>query len=278
MTRLFVDKRIEHGATTHILDDSDSRYIRDVLRMRSGERLILCDPDSTEYEAIVTSPGSKHIELTLSPGRANQTEPLYRAVLYQGLPKGDKMSGIIQKSVELGVSGIVPVSCARSIVKIDPGDLREKTTRWQKISHEAARQSERGRVPWVSETMSFREAIETATKQSDLTLIPWEEESGKSLAEALEPLDNKRRCQNPNPDDDIGPDLSDPERSLPNISRREGPLVSIFIGPEGGFEKKEVAFAKECGAVSVSLGKRILRTETAGIAVLSMLLYRLELL
>lgn len=248
MIRLFSEIII--GANDrYTLDETESRYIRDVLRMRAGEKVIVCDPERMEYEGTVTDPASKHVELRLKPGKPNNTEPMYRISLCQGLPKGDKMTSIIQKAVELGASEIRPVSCARSVVRIETRDAADKVQRWQKVSLEAARQSGRGIVPIVTDPASFREAVDDACSRAGLVLIPWEEERSVSLFEVLEPL----------------------------ASGRERSPISVFIGPEGGFDPKEVEYALSKGAVAVSLGKRILRTETAGPAVLAMLLYRLEL-
>jgi 16S rRNA (uracil1498-N3)-methyltransferase len=202
-----------------------------------------------EYTGIISDPSVKRIELELSQGTPNTSEPPYEACLCQGLPKGDKMSSVIQKAVELGASEIRPISCARSVVKISARDTSEKTQRWQKVSLEAARQSGRGIVPRVMNPLSFAEAVDEVCCGKGLLLIPWEEERSVSLYEVLEPF---AKCQN-------------------------YPRISIFIGPEGGFDPKEVEYAISKGAVTVSLGRRILRTETAGPAVLAMLLYRLEL-
>lgn len=249
MTRLFSTDPIKPGEGSYTLDEAESRYLRDVLRMRAGDGITLCDANRTEYEGVISDPSSKRIKIILKSGSPNESEPPYRAILCQGLPKGDKMSSVIQKAVELGVFEILPVTCSRSVSRIDPRDAPEKVARWQKVSLEAARQSGRGLVPQVRLPMSFRETVDEICRSSDLVLIPWEEANGFSIADALEPF-----------------------------SKSTGTgRISVLIGPEGGFEKSEVEYAVQHGAIAVTLGKRILRTETAGPSVLAMLLYRLEL-
>ncbi|MBN1892269.1 MAG: 16S rRNA (uracil(1498)-N(3))-methyltransferase [Clostridiales bacterium] len=272
MTRLFSNVRVDPATDTLLLDEKDSRYIRDVLRMRTGESLTVCDLDRMEFEAIIADPSEKQIQLRLFPGTPNRTEPPYEAVIYQGLPKGDKMSTVIQKSVELGTFGICPISCSRSIVKISKRDSSAKTKRWQTVSLEAARQSGRGIVPEIKETTAFFNAAEDACQTSDLVIIPWEDERLVSLFEVLESF-AERYGYMPVPISEKGAD----RKALISEDRQKLPRISVFIGPEGGFDDEEVEYARSRGAVPVSLGKRILRTETAGPAVLAMLLYRLEL-
>ena len=165
--------------------------------------------------------------------------------LFQCIPKGDKMDMIVQKAVELGAAGIVPVESARCIVKLDAKKAEKRQARWQQIAEGAAKQSRRMRIPAVERVMSFREALERAG-ELDLLLIPYELEKGmKRTKEVLQEI-------------------------------RPGRSVGILIGPEGGFEASEVTLAESRGAVPVSLGRRILRTETAGMALLSVLMFRLE--
>jgi 16S rRNA (uracil1498-N3)-methyltransferase len=266
MTRLFSKSIIDPNQELFILDEADSKYLTDVLRMRIGDAVILCDAERIDYTGVISVISKKKVTLTLSENHKNESDPPYIATLFQGLAKGERMDLAIQKSVELGVAGIVPVSCIRSIVRINPGDVISKTSRWQKIAEEAARQSGRGYIPEVYSPQSFEEAIRKATDNADLVLIPWEEETGVSLPNILEKFVQRSGFSG--------------ESSRPKESANAGalPRIAVFIGPEGGFDRKEIEFAVAHGAASVSLGKRILRTETAGIAVLSMLLYRLELM
>ena len=152
---------------------------------------------------------------------------------------------MLQKAVELGVFRIIPVSTRRSVVKLDEKKAHKKMERWQQIAVSAAKQAGRGYIPEVAPVVSYREALETA-KELDVILIPYELERGmqatKEIIEAIRP----------------------------------GQSVAVFIGPEGGFEKEEAALAVSCGAKTVSLGRRILRTETAGLTALSVLMFHLE--
>ena len=168
-----------------------------------------------------------------------------RIFLFQGLPKGDKMELIIQKTVELGVHEIIPVASRRCVVKLDEKKAKSKVARWQGISESAAKQSKRMIVPKVHPVMKFEEALEYA-RSMDMVLIPYELAKGMRHTKEL------------------------------FASIRPGQSVGIFIGPEGGFEEEEVKKAVEAGAEPVTLGKRILRTETAGMTVLSILMYLME--
>ena len=164
---------------------------------------------------------------------------------FQGLPKGDKMEWIIQKCVELGVHAIVPVATKRAVVKLDEKKAQKKVNRWNAIAESAAKQSGRGIVPEVLPVMKWKEALEYA-RQLDVKMIPYEKAAGINATKQL----------------------------IASVSF--GQSVGIFIGPEGGFEEAEVEAAKEIGAVPVTLGRRILRTETAGMTILSILMYHLE--
>ena len=173
------------------------------------------------------------------------TELSSKLYLFQGLPKQDKMELIVQKAVELGAYQVIPVSTRRSVVKLDEKKALKKVERWQQIALSAAKQAGRGYIPQVADVMSYPEALSYA-KKLDVVLIPYELAEGmKETKEIIESI-------------------------VP------GQSVGIFIGPEGGFEKEEVELALEWGAKAVTLGRRILRTETAGLAMLSVLMFRLE--
>ena len=165
--------------------------------------------------------------------------------LFQGLPKGDKMELIIQKAVELGVYEIIPVATKRAVVKLDAKKAEAKQKRWQSIAESAAKQSRRNIIPHIHEVVKFGQAVDYA-KNLDITLIPYElaedMEKTKQIFETIQP----------------------------------GQSIGIFIGPEGGFDESEIALAQENGISPITLGKRILRTETAGMAVLSVLMFQLE--
>ena len=175
----------------------------------------------------------------------SDTELPSRIILFHRLPKGDKMEWIVQKAVELGAYSIVPFAAKRSVVKLDEKKAAKKQARWQLIAKGAAEQSGRGIIPEVSAVQTFTEALRMAG-ELDVVLIPYELEEG----------------------------MKETARVLENIEC--GQSVGIFIGPEGGFEEEEVECAKEAGAYAITLGKRILRTETAGLTTLSVLMYHLE--
>lgn len=227
------------------IEGSDVNHMKNVLRMRPGEQLYVSDGNNHKYLCKIESYEDRRAILRILQEESDCGElesPIY---LFQALPKGDKMEWIIQKAVELGVYQIVPVFTRRCVVKLDDKKRRKKVERWREIAKSAAKQSGRGMLPEVSEVLEYREALELAS-ELDVTLIPYELAKGmehtRKLIEAVCP----------------------------------GQSVGIFIGPEGGFEKEEVQQAVEAGAREITLGRRILRTETAGLAALSILMYHLE--
>lgn len=226
---------------------SDVNHMKNVLRMRIGEEVTVSDGNNCRYLCRVKAYKDTAEEAVLEVVRKqeNDTELPSRIYLFQGLPKQDKMELIVQKAVELGVYKIIPVAAKRCVVKLDEKKAKKKTERWQEIARSAAKQSGRGLVPEVRDVLPWREALEAA-KTLDVVLIPYE------LARGVE----------------------ETKEIIRNI--RPGQSVGIFIGPEGGFEKEEVLSAAETGAKAITLGRRILRTETAGIAALSLLMFQLE--
>lgn len=223
------------------LDSDDSKHIKTVLRADIGERFTVCDGEGFDYLCEVSSLDGS-VKARIIEKIPCESEPKVKVTLFQGLPKGDKMETIIQKCVEIGICEIVPVSCERSIVKIDKKEDK-KIARWQKISLSAAKQSGRGVVPLVSASMSFKEAVKRAA-ETDLAIIPYENEKEVGIRQAIDGFDGK--------------------------------TISVFIGPEGGFSDGEIKFALENGVKSVTLGRRILRTETAGPVATAILMYELD--
>ena len=227
------------------IEGSDVNHIRNVLRMKEGEELCINDGNGTEYLCGISEISADKIICDIKSAGFAGTEPPVRYYLFQGLPKADKFEYIIQKSVELGAFELIPVKTARSVVKYDEKKAKAKLERWNKISESAAKQSRRGIIPQVKEIMAFGEALKYAG-ELDINLIPYENfksmEQTRSVYEKIKP----------------------------------GMSAGIFIGPEGGFEQAEVAAANAAGAYTVSLGSRILRTETAPLALLSVLNYILE--
>ena len=230
-----------------VITGKDLRHMKDVLRMKIGEDFAVSDGGGDlQYQCRLkayTEEGAVAEILYVSDEKA---ELPCRIVLYQGLPKSDKMETVIQKAVELGASEVVPVVTARSIVKLDDKKAGAKVTRWQAISEAAAKQSKRRKIPEIGQVLTYREALKEAG-ELDVLLIPYE------MAE----------------------DMSH-TRAVLESEVRSGRSIGIFIGPEGGFTPEEVQEACKAGAHAITLGKRILRTETAGMTVLSWLLYLLE--
>lgn len=227
------------------MQGSDVNHIRNVLRMKPGEDVRVNDGRGKTYLCCISSYEEQTAVLDILKELDSDTELPSRIILFQGLPKGDKMEWIVQKAVELGVYAIVPFAAKRSVVKLDEKKAAKKQARWQLIAKGAAEQSGRGIIPEVSTVRTFAEALGMAG-DLDVVLIPYELEEG----------------------------MKETARVLENIEC--GQSMGIFIGPEGGFEEEEVERAKEAGAYAITLGKRILRTETAGLTTLSVLMYHLE--
>ena len=246
MQRFFVDpcQIDEAGHQIHITG-TDVNHIVNVLRMRTGEELWVSDGAKKEYHCTIEAFGGDEVLLHILYAQEPDYELPSRIYLFQGLPKADKMELIIQKAVELGACEIVPVETRRCVVRLDGKKAAKKTERWQQIAESAAKQSKRMKIPAVREPMTWKNALKYAG-DLDVLLIPYE------LAKGME----------------------ETKKLLSQI--RPGQSVGIFIGPEGGFEESEVAEAMEAGAKPITLGHRILRTETAGLAILSVLMFQLE--
>ena len=224
----------------------DVRHIRNVLRMSPGEEVgVCCDGEDLDYRCRIASIGEEKVTLEILWKEHTNAELPCRITLYQGLPKSDKMELIIQKAVELGAARIVPVAMARSIVKLSAGKAQDRVRRWNAISESAAKQSKRARIPEVLPLMSFSQALEHASGD-DFLLVPYEREEGMEATRQI----------------------------LTSIEA--GKSISVFIGPEGGFEPSEIDAALLAGARTITLGERILRTETAGMTILSILMYLLD--
>ena len=222
---------------TITLSGETAHHLLHVLRMSPGEALILCDGAETDYAVTIEQTGKKpEILCKINSHYPSLSEPHTKIVLYQGLPKADKLDLIIQKCVELGVSKIIPVATSRSVVRIK-GD--KKTARYQRIAESAAGQSMRGIIPTVDDAISFEAAVKQLDK-THLTLVAYEAEKTCTLKQAL------KLCKSKN--------------------------INIWIGPEGGFAGEEISALTNHGAIPITLGKRILRTETAAIATVAQIL------
>lgn len=223
----------------------DVNHIKNVLRMRPGEQVLISSREARDYLCEAEEITSEQVRFHILEEKAESTELPAQIYLYQGLPKGDKMELIIQKAVELGAYRVVPTSVRRTVVKLDAKKEEARVKRWNAIAESAAKQSKRSLIPEVSRILSFQEALEEV-KDFDLKLIPYECADGmERTRELLE-------------------------------TAAAGMKIAVFIGPEGGFEEEEITLAKEYGVEPVTLGKRILRTETAGLCVLSALMLKLE--
>lgn len=245
MHQFFVEPDQIQGKTVRIVG-GDVRHIRNVLRMKPGDELSVSNgTDGKEYRCGIEAIGEEEVLCTLRFVKEDGLELPSRIYLFQCLPKADKMELVIQKAVELGACAVIPVAAKRCVVKLAAGKEKNKIVRWQQIAEAAAKQSRRRIVPEVMPVMSMREAVDFASSM-DVKLFPYELAEGMKKTREL-----------------IG-------------GIRPGQSVAVFIGPEGGFEEAEVEMATDAGFTPVTLGKRILRTETAGFTVLSWLLYQLE--
>lgn len=244
MPRFFVDPSQVRGDCI-VIQGNDVNHIRNVLRMRPGDELSLSDGRGTDYFCRIRSMEREEICLSIENSWKSYVELPVKLYLFQGLPKGDKMELIIQKAVELGIYEIIPVRTSRVIVKLDEKKESKKIARWQQIAESGAKQSGRGMIPEVKPVMGLTEAL-TYAKCLDGVLIPYEKAEGiKKTREIIAGLKGRKS-------------------------------VGIFIGPEGGFDEAEVKAAMAAGAMPVTLGKRILRTETAGLTMLSILMFEFE--
>lgn len=245
MYRFYIEQNQIHDEYITI-EGSDVNHIKNVLRMKVGEAMILCDGQGTDYHCTIDTLSNDFIQAKVVEVEDTQTELPAKIYLFQGLPKKDKMELIIQKAVELGVYQIVPVMMKRSVVKLDDKKKEQKKLeRWQSIATSAAKQSGRGIIPEVVPVMSYKDAISMA-KEMEYKVLPFEHAEG----------------------------MEETKKIIKEVHGKKS--VAVFIGPEGGFEDDEVAYAMESEIKPITLGKRILRTETAGLTILSVLMFELE--
>lgn len=247
MYHFFVEpSQIHTNDNTVVILGNDVNHIKNVLRMKPGEEIAVSNgEDGREYRCGIKELNEESILCELRFIKEDGVELPSRVHLYQGLPKADKMELIIQKTVELGVAEIIPVAMKRCVVKLDAKKGGQKTERWQAIAEAAAKQSKRGIIPVVREPISFAEAVKEASAM-EVKLLPYELAEGMSATKKI----------------------------LENLPK--GADIAVFIGPEGGFAPEEAVAAKAAGIEPVTLGKRILRTETAGLTVMAWIMYQLE--
>lgn len=228
-----------------VITGEDVNHIKNVLRMKEGEEIAVSNgEDGKEYRCGILELGEE-ILCELRFIKEDDIELPSKITLFQGLPKADKMELIVQKAVELGVYEVVPVSMKRCVVKLDDKKQKSKISRWQSIAEAAAKQSKRSIIPQVHSVMTMKQALAYA-KEMDMVLVPYE----------------------------MADDMAKTREIIESI--KPGMHIGFFVGPEGGFDEGEIQSAMDEGAVPITLGKRILRTETAGFTVLSILMYHLE--
>lgn len=245
MQHFFVPPSQVEGEKIYI-EGLDVNHMKNVLRMRAGEKLIVSDGNNRQYVCEVLGyENNIRAVLGILEEKPVDTELPSRIYLFQGLPKQEKMELIVQKCVELGVYEIIPTVMKRCVVRLDAKKAEKKRERWQQIAESASKQAGRGFIPQVAPVVSYREAIKRA-EELDVLLFPYELASGMDAAREV----------------------------IAQI--KPGQSVGILIGPEGGFEKEEAELALLMGAKEITLGRRILRTETAGIAIISVLMFHLE--
>lgn len=240
----FFTARENISDTQLIIDNEDVNHISRILRLKEGDGITVCDGRGFDYRAVIHSIEPKKIVCSIAEKTKSVTEPNIEVTLFQGLPKASKMDYIIQKTTELGIAKIVPCAMSRCVAKLENQKAEaKKVDRWQKVAEAAAKQSGRGVIPEIAMPVSIDEAIKEM-QECDICFAPYECEDKTNLHEVL-------------------------------TSVKEPKKAGFIIGPEGGFDLSEIEKIKAAGIKTVTLGKRILRTETAGEAVLAMLMYEI---
>ena len=244
MYQFFVDDA-QIGKEFITIIGSDVNHIKNVLRMKPGEKIRVSNQKGQDYFCSIIELGDDFVQADILDSEAANTELSSKIYLFQALPKGDRMETVIQKAVELGVYKIVPVSMKNCVVKLDEKKAAKKVERWQAIAESAAKQSKRTIIPLIDKPVPYKLALEKAGKL-DVTLVPYENERGMAATRQI----------------------------MGQI--KKGQSIGIVIGPEGGFAPEEIKLADDNDMHRISLGRRILRTETAGLATLAMLVFNLD--
>ena len=240
MHRFFIPKPFKQEMQ---ITGQDAHHIIDVLRMGSGDQIQIVSDDGISFLGVIAAVSTNTVTVSVKEILRETHEPDVRISLLQGLAKGEKMELIIQKAVEIGVADIFPVSMVHSVVLLDRSKAEKKVERWRKIAEAAAKQSKRDVIPAVHEVMTLGQVLQK--EKWDLLLVAYESENQISLKEALQ-------------------------------AHKEAKTIGVIIGPEGGLSNEEVEAAKKCGGIAVSLGRRILRTETAGLVAATAILYETD--
>lgn len=246
MYRFFI-KAEQLNAEQIIIEGKDYNHIHNVLRMKPGEKILLCDGEDKEYLCVIKGydVNREQVLINIVDIFGNARELSCRITLFQGYPKGDKLDMIVQKAVELGAFEVVPVMMKRCVVKLDEKKAAKKVERLNAIALSAAKQSKRGMIPRVKPVMAMTEAVQYA-REMDYIILPYEQAEGMTYSREV----------------------------IKEAKYKDS--IAVFIGPEGGFEPAEVKLIEKAGGKIISLGHRILRTETAGMAILSLLMYLLD--
>lgn len=245
MSKFFVKKNNISENEIVITNPDDIKHITKVLRYNSGDTLKVSDEENFDYNIEIKTISKSEIKGRITDKQRLANEPDIKITLFQGIPKQTKMELVVQKNVEIGVHEIIPVFMARTIVN-DKGNFNKKIIRWNKISHEASCQCNRDIVPAISDAIDFKKMTELLSNY-DLIVFPYENEYNYTIKSLLQSLESKPKN------------------------------LAIIIGPEGGFSDKEAQELKDMDIMPVSLGKTVLRTETAGFVAMSMIMYELEL-
>lgn len=252
MPKFFVENEQVDNGEIHIIGN-DVNHIKNVLRMKIGDTFNVCDSTNSEnYIVEINSFNKEDITCKIIEKCNDNAESNVKVHIYQGLPKADKMELIIQKSVELGVNKITPIEMKRCVVKLDGKDKIKKIDRWQKIAEVAAKQSGRDIIPEICQIKNVKEISEDFSKY-DVVLLCYENEKDTFIKEVIKSEDLTKKAESKN-----------------EIK------IAVIIGPEGGIDVSEVEYMEQCGAKVISLGNRILRTETVAISLLSIIMYEFE--
>ena len=264
MIKFFVSPEAVAGSNIYIEKREDIKHLTRVLRAKCGDGVCISDGGEWEYETEIAAIEETCVTLRILDKQKPAREPQTRVTLYQGIPKASKMEIIIQKNVEMGVDRIVPVFMERTVVT-DKGQFGKKLERWQKIADEAVKQCKRSKIPQIEAPISFGEMLREIGGKYDLVICPYENEENQTMKDCL---------RGQTSEDSQTSQTSQTAKTLASPKH-----VAVIIGPEGGFSEKEIAMLSQCGASVelVTLGRTVLRTETAGLVALAMIMYENEL-
>ena len=248
MPKFFISNKQIHDNRIINIEGTDVKHIKNVLRKNISDNLIICDKDFGQDYLCEIIEIEKNIKCKIIKKIKENTEPETQISIFQGIPKAGKMELIIQKSVELGVYDITPIQMKRCVVKLEEKDKNKKIQRWQKISEVASKQCGRNHIPVINEVKNVEQICSEFYKY-DVVLIAYEEERTNTLKRQIEIIKN---------------------------NLKDNLKIAFVVGPEGGIDKDEIKRFKEEGAKIITLGKRILRTETVALNILSIIMYELE--